>query len=217
MPRLVQACLRGLPEEHAVSYDAILVDEGQDYLPLWWATLRQALRPGGEMMLVADPTQDVYGHNSSWTDAAMVGAGFRGPWNSMETCYRLPATLAAKAVDFAREFIEDDDILLPEPPLEGELALELLTCEGSDNPRGACEKAVRQAWAMVARVPPRADSWTDVSILVQTRDQGRRVKAALEARKVKPIHTFAREDDVSWISTERRLKLQFFKGAAQSR
>lgn len=35
-------------------YDAILVDEGQDYRPLWWETLRLALKHGGEMVLVAD-------------------------------------------------------------------------------------------------------------------------------------------------------------------
>lgn len=48
-------------EEDSPRYDAILVDEGQDYRPLWWNTLRRFLQPGGEMILAADATQDVYG------------------------------------------------------------------------------------------------------------------------------------------------------------
>ena len=64
----------------SVTFDAVLVDEGQDWRPEWWNTLRLALREGGEMLLVADMTQDVYGTADRWTEQAMTGAGFSGPW-----------------------------------------------------------------------------------------------------------------------------------------
>ena len=60
-------------------YDAILVDEGQDFRPSWWQTLRLALKQGGEMVLVADKTQNIYGTAAAWTEETMVNAGFRGP------------------------------------------------------------------------------------------------------------------------------------------
>jgi superfamily I DNA/RNA helicase len=44
-------------------YDAVLVDEGQDFTLEWWQLLRDHVRKDatGEMLLVADPTQDIYG------------------------------------------------------------------------------------------------------------------------------------------------------------
>jgi len=40
--------------------------------------LRKVLRPGGEMMLVADRTQDIYGVSRYSTDEKMVGSGLKG-------------------------------------------------------------------------------------------------------------------------------------------
>ena len=49
-------------------FDAVFVDEGQDFTVEWWNLLReQVVRPDGEMLLVADPTVDLYG-KSSWDD-----------------------------------------------------------------------------------------------------------------------------------------------------
>ena len=59
-----------------LKYDAILVDEGQDFYLSWWQTLRMALKKGGEMVLVADKTQDIYERGAAWTEEAMRGAGF---------------------------------------------------------------------------------------------------------------------------------------------
>ena len=44
-----------------IRYDAILLDEGQDFNPLWWKALRLVLKEGGEMVMAADVTQDIYG------------------------------------------------------------------------------------------------------------------------------------------------------------
>ena len=65
-------------------YDAILVDEGQDFRPSWWQTLRLALKADGEMILVADKTQNIYATAAAWTEDTMANAGFRGPWVGAE-------------------------------------------------------------------------------------------------------------------------------------
>lgn len=56
--RLLEA-LERLPDER---YDAIVVDEGQDFMPDWWPCLDEALKDGREGALYAfyDPNQDIY-------------------------------------------------------------------------------------------------------------------------------------------------------------
>lgn len=103
------------------TYDAILVDEGQDFQPLWWQALRVALRPEGEMLLVADATQDIYKTARLWTNEAMTGAGFTGRWNELATSYRLPASLTEIAKNFAVQFLPLETRMLPiAPSAQGE-------------------------------------------------------------------------------------------------
>lgn len=56
---LLLEALERLPDER---YDAVVVDEGQDFLPDWWPCLDEALRDGREGTLYAfyDPNQDIY-------------------------------------------------------------------------------------------------------------------------------------------------------------
>ena len=87
-------------------FDAVLVDEGQDFSLKWWNFLRlHVCQPDGEMLLVADPTQDVYGQHS-WTDEAqMLGAGFKGPWTETSGSYRMPPDLIPVVADFAAKHV----------------------------------------------------------------------------------------------------------------
>jgi hypothetical protein len=105
--------LRAARSEEAKKYDAILVDEGQDYLPLWWNALRGALREGGEMILVADTSQDLYGSASTWTEDAMTGAGFSGRWMELEISYRLPSALVSLTRKFAEQFLPPATRIVP--------------------------------------------------------------------------------------------------------
>jgi ribosomal protein L18E len=96
-----QQALRRSAEYQFDPYDAIMVDEGQDFYLEWWQCLRLAVKEGededgyaiGEMLLAADATQDLYGTAAAWTDEAMSGAGFRGPWFELEASYRMPPAL----------------------------------------------------------------------------------------------------------------------------
>ena len=85
-------------------YDAILVNEGQDYELPWWQTLRKAVVSNGEMLLVADKTQNIYGTAQAWTEEAMTGAGFSGRWMELKTSYRLPLKIIPILQRFADQF-----------------------------------------------------------------------------------------------------------------
>ncbi len=93
-------------------FDAVLVDEGQDFTVDWWNLLRQhVVRADGEMLLVADATVDLYG-KSTWDDPdALAAAGFTDPWIRMNTSYRMAPDLVRSTNEFARSFIAEDAVV----------------------------------------------------------------------------------------------------------
>ncbi|WP_024899090.1 nuclease-related domain-containing DEAD/DEAH box helicase [Brucella rhizosphaerae] len=124
VPRLAVQASRVLPYDE--KFDAILVDEGQDYQPLWWDAIRAALRPEGEMLLVADASQDIYGSAQSWTENAMKGAGFSGEWATLDVSYRLPPKLLSLSQDFAKYFLSEDTRIIPQ---QESSELDIYPCE----------------------------------------------------------------------------------------
>ena len=90
-----------------LTYDAVIVDEGQDFTEEWWQTIRQVLKPDGEALLAADVTQDLYGTANFWTDEPMPGAGFSGDWYKLKKVYRLPGKIHEFANAFAETFLPD--------------------------------------------------------------------------------------------------------------
>lgn len=205
----VPALTRRALEINNPRYDFILVDEGQDWQLEWWKTLQAALRPGGEMMLVADRTQDIYGTGKKWTDDAMTGAGFRGAWTSLDQSYRLPPSLVPTIREFASEYIRDD-IHLPEPAAQAAL----MECERRwhDVERGreaaSCADAVaalhRGDFLRARTSPP------DIVLLVQSGKVGEECVSALHARGYKVCHTFGPDS-----RSNKRLKHAFFRGDAR--
>ena len=93
-------------------FDAVMVDEGQDFTVDWWNLLREhVVRPDGEMLLVADATVDLYG-KSTWDDAdARAAAGFVEPWIHMNSSYRMAPELIRSTNEFARSFVADDAVV----------------------------------------------------------------------------------------------------------
>jgi hypothetical protein len=193
-------------------YDAILVDEGQDYRLSWWNALRKSCRANGEMLLVADPTQDLYGTARAWTEQAMTGAGFPGGrWTMLNACYRLPPSLVPLARDFAQRFLPDDDLrCLPEPAqLEMPLARTYLRWIQVEDAR-AVDACVAEVLGLPSILEGQTLPWADIVFLAGTKAVGREVVTQLEGHGVRVIHTFIDDE-----KEERRRKLAFFKGDAR--
>ncbi len=97
-------------------FDAVLVDEGQDFMVDWWNLLRQyVVRPDGEMLLVADSTVDLYG-KSTWDEpGALEEAGFVDPWIQMSSSYRMAPELVRSTNEFARSYVADDAVVAEIP------------------------------------------------------------------------------------------------------
>ncbi|MEP1125436.1 MAG: hypothetical protein ABJH68_16240 [Ilumatobacter sp.] len=81
----------------------------------------------GEMLLVSDPTQDVY-DKKAWTDEErMLGAGFSGPWTELSGSYRLPSDLVPMANAFAAKYLNGEHIA-------GEVPADRVAISGASNP-----------------------------------------------------------------------------------
>ena len=197
------------PRGHDVPYyDAILVDEGQDFSILWWDTLRKALKPQGEMLLVADKTQNIYGRAKAWTDAAMTGAGFRGPWFSLETTYRLPRDIVPILRRYADSFLVAEEVDIPKqiaPP--GPTDLRWIQI----NPANSVTSTARICVAQTRRQMKTLFEDTampDIVFLSQHDEIGREFVCEFVKHNTGVVHTFDADDRES-----RRQKLRFFKGA----
>jgi len=196
-------------------YDAILVDEGQDFDPLWWQLLRRLCPPDGEMVLVADTTQDVYDKARLWTDQAMIGAGFTGRWNELPCSYRMPPPLLDLVAQFAHTFLPADGLIAPAPP-QGELAAEpchlrWVQVDSDAVPQTCVDEALR----LVTAKADAAIAVTDLTVLVDRIDVGVGIVNILNGRGIRTAETFVLVNEAGKAAggEERRKKLAFWKGS----
>lgn len=205
LPRLAEQAVN---QPGASRYDAILVDEGQDYHPLWWNVLRQACKPDGEMLLVADATQDVYGTARSWTDDVMKGAGFPGGrWAQLNVSYRLPPTALNLARSFAEAFLPQEDVDLPEME-QG--SLDLYPCHlrwVQCDPEAGEKTCVAEVLSLMRQTGERGLANADITVLVSDMKSGEAVVKGLSTYRIKAVDTFG--DD------HRRRKMGFYMGDAR--
>lgn len=109
--RLLSGLKNPLLSHHArmeqPKFDAILIDEGQDYCPEWYNLLSSYTTERDELALFCDNKQNIYERDTKWTDGAMKSVKFKGPWNTLsEVSYRLPARVSEKLNDFAVTFLD---------------------------------------------------------------------------------------------------------------
>ena len=79
----------------AGAYQAILIDEGQDFVGDWYRALVQALDPATDELLVAlDPAQNIYGREVAWGD---LGLGVASRTRNLDVNHRNSPPIAAAA------------------------------------------------------------------------------------------------------------------------
>ncbi len=207
-------------------YDAILVDEGQDFRLPWWQTLRDALEPHGEMLLVADKTQNIYGTAAVWTENAMKRAGFRGPWKELKDSYRLPPDIGPILEKYAQEFLFREEVDLPktlQPELGiGASELRWVQVRSEDMVGEVCLDEVRRQMGSLQQ----DTAIPDISFLASNNELGLDFVKRCRGRDIKVINTFGRDggdsnqfgqpsEDFGESRDSRRRKLSFFLGAAE--
>jgi len=160
-------------------YDAILIDEGQDFKQLWWDFLRDyVLVKGGEMLLVCDQAQDTY-ERGVWLEEMK---GF-GAWTELKESYRVPPDL----LPFMRAIVRDNDLgvkhLAPESPADNQQTLWPATRVNWVTAKTTSE-IITFAIAEVMRLTDAQDlAYTDVTILCEEHAIGRDIFDSLQKYK----------------------------------
>ena len=194
-------------------WDAVLVDEGQDFELSWWLALRQALYPMGEALLCADKIQNIY-EVTPWTEKQMKGAGFSGPWNTLDESIRLSPALCELAKTFINEFLPGLDDLLPEP-VNREFEFKTILKWWQVTRNQAAQSCVNALLEIVHQSTPPI-SYADLTCIVATANIGREVIRLLHEKCIASIHTFGDgESALDEYYDSQRKKLAFFKGDAR--
>lgn len=195
-------------------WDALLVDEGQDFRPSWWKALQCGIRRDGaaEALLVADSQQNVYGV-ASWTEAEMVGAGFRGRWITLDASYRLSPSLCRLASDFVDRYLPDLEDHRPKSP-QGEIEYKtVLRWRQIDRSVPASVVCVEEMQKMLALSTAQPIAVADLVCIVDSESVGRDVVELLDGINIRAIHTFGKgETEQERQEDGRRKKLSFYKG-----
>jgi hypothetical protein len=152
--------------------------------------LRKVLNPGGEMTLLADTTQDLYGRSSRRTESRLESAGFRGgPWYQLEGSYRFPPGFVPYLRQFIGKFIPNAEGS-PPTAIQGELfeQVRLQWLQVSENK--AVEASVQAVCELPQFAAPLPVSWADITLLVGSPRRGLQCLEELDARKIQVSHVF---------------------------
>ena len=162
-----------------MQFDAILIDEGQDFKQVWWDFLRDfVLVKGGEMLLVCDQAQDTY-QRGVWLEEMK---GF-GAWTELKESYRVPPDL----VPFMRAIVQNNDLgvkhLAPESPADRQLTLWPTTIVKWIN-AGSPAVIINAVISEVRRITNSENTaHTDITILCEEHNIGRDVFDSLQNYK----------------------------------
>ena len=198
---IVQLAVEALGVLSHHRYDAILIDEGQDWDATWWPVIEASLAKGGECLLVEDVTQDLYGRADSWSEArpgaTLASAGFDEQPVRLEVPYRLHPETAQLLGAYAEEFI-DDYTDLPEPVVSKERSLFVqhrcvLTTDGRLRDVAAEQVAAAHTYMSSVLAMP------DVYVVCPTKDLGKDVVERIEKNhRIKVVHTFNDQKEAFW-------------------
>lgn len=201
---------KGLARSYEIpKYDGIYVDEAQDFEPQWLDALAAFLTPEGELVIVADHRQNLYGKDGGKDSArSMKRCRFSGSWAQMpRKTWRLPWRVAMALNEFAAAVSlgDEEDLNLQdyaERPRQADLPVDVIAwkpVESTDRALDSIEEA------MAALGDPHLN---DVVVLVPNHQIGAEAVRSLSPRFHQIVHVFGRDKAES-----RRRKVAFWMGS----
>lgn len=99
-------------------YDAILIDEAQDWAPVWFKVINHFLEPNhGLLFLADDPSQSIYRH-FSWKEKSVNVVGrtrwLRVPYRNTYEIYRAAYAMIAGNEEIQQSLSEAGELIQPE-------------------------------------------------------------------------------------------------------
>lgn len=100
--------IQALEDKKYQKYDAILIDEGQDYHYEWYAMLNDYfITSRDEVMIVCDKRQNIFERELDWLDKRVNRVGlekFKEPYIDLPITFRLPPKVAEMSNEFSDKF-----------------------------------------------------------------------------------------------------------------
>ncbi len=169
-------------------YDAILIDEGQDFTKKYYEMLCLFLTDNDEILLVADENQNIYCRELGWLEN-MKGTKFRGRWRELKESYRLPLPILRQANKFAELFLPKIG-LIPEMINHSLFDPRLIWRNVKDFSESKEKIFIAFKWLTKKyNIHP-----SDIVILVSTNEEGRELKKFFEDRHFEINDVFEEKD-----------------------
>lgn len=176
-------------------YDAILVDEGQDFNRQWWNTLQQSLTENGEMLLVADTAQDIYIRQlNSWIDDPMKNLGMANRWTELNDSFRIPNNVKPLLNKFQNEFFESKNINLIVSKQDDLMHCQVKWIDADID--SSIQQCMEELILLVKEDQNQKRSFTDLTFLTDNQSVGLNVVEKLRAadKSLKVADTFKRNE-----------------------
>lgn len=182
-------------------FDAILVDEGSDFVPNMWNCCRKLVKEDGEAYLVKDGSQDIFENEKSWTDEVMKDSGFSGPWNELKETYRIPFFYIPKIKNFIDMHLSDDtNVNYPINEQEPDMFMECNTAWYQVNEAENHNLCIK---TLIKMLPLTEEfSYSNILFLTSVKRQGLKIVKDLENHGIEVAHTFYNQDRASKVSFE---------------
>jgi len=199
-------------EVEDLKFDAILIDEGQDYKWEWYDCLCGFLRERDELLLVCDEKQNIYERELNWINGKMNRVKFRGPWKEMNEVFRLPKVIGDETNRFSLKFGLDQSVkvkeytqlMLGDRPIRPHLVWKNIQ---SEQWLSEVENAYRKI--KTAQLETHEGHPTDIVILLPTKDIGMKTASYFTKNlQIEVNHVFENEAE----SKYHRRKKAFWMG-----
>ncbi|MEP6299664.1 MAG: hypothetical protein ABJ382_20270, partial [Ilumatobacter sp.] len=188
-------------------FDAVMIDEGQDFTDAWWDLLHDhVLVAGGETLLAVDRTQDIYGR-TEWLDDPRRSDALGVETVGLSTTMRLPDDLLALTNEFATSKL-DGSLQLPTPSMDTSADHGSVRRWGDvarvNDIGTAIGQEVVELLASDPTLRPR-----DIAFVCDYHHDGVRAAAVIERAGIAVHHIFSRDPD----DPRRRRKHRFWTDA----
>ena len=192
--------------EEQEKFDAIIIDEGQDFEESWIKFLKYFLLPDGEMLFAKDAAQNIY-DRKDWTDEVLSKLGFSRTWFNLENGYRFPPDYADLLQKFAEKYLKlDDDWSIK--CVQSELALQKTQQKWVQVNSSARDVLVATVFDELEIYAKKGGDINDLVILVQTNDIGRLIENKLTEKDIDVFSVIGNRDNkTKYSSRKRTLKL----------
>ena len=184
-------------------FDAILIDEGQDYEWAWYNLLSQFLNERNELFFVCDKKQNIYDRELSWIENMGKFKGkvqFKGVWPELNTVYRIPKKIGNVANEFSDKFDLEHSIEVAEEYQQLNLYERPPLFEWKNIRLNDWLLHVIKAFETIKyqRINLGEGHASDIVILLPTRNMGIKAVAAFKKQNIEVNHVFEEDEQVKY-------------------